>query len=66
MTAETDLLQRVRDALRTDTRIGFDEASIVLALSDGALLVEGELAFKSLDLKNMGNEPPMFDEARGV
>lgn len=43
MTAETDLLQRVRDALRADTTIGFDEASIVLALSGGALLVDGEV-----------------------
>ena len=44
MTAETDLLRHVRDALRTDTRIGFDAASVVLALSDGALLVGGEVA----------------------
>ncbi len=29
MTAETDLLQRVRDLLRTDTAIGFDEASML-------------------------------------
>jgi len=43
MTAETELLQRVRDALRTDTSIGFDEQPIVLALSDGALLVDGEV-----------------------
>jgi osmotically-inducible protein OsmY len=43
MTAEIELLHRVRDALRADTSIGFDEASIVLALSDGALLVDGEV-----------------------
>ena len=43
MTAETDLLERVRDKLRTDTAIGFDEASIVLAISDGAFLVDGEV-----------------------
>lgn len=53
MTAETDLLQRVRDALRTDTRIGFDKASIVLALSDGALLVEGELADVSVKRRTL-------------
>ncbi len=29
MTAETDLLQRVRGVLRTDTAIGFDEASML-------------------------------------
>jgi len=44
MTAETDLLQHVRDVLRTDTSIGFDEASIVLVLSDGSLLIDGEVA----------------------
>ena len=44
MTAETQLLQRVRGALRTDTTIAFDEASIVLALSDGLLLIDGEVA----------------------
>jgi osmotically-inducible protein OsmY len=44
MTAETDLLQRVRDVLRADMTISFDEASIVLALSDGSLLVAGEVA----------------------
>lgn len=44
MTAETDLLQRVRDAVRIDTSIGFDEQPIVLTLSDGALLIEGEVS----------------------
>jgi len=44
MTAETDLLQRIRHELRADTTIGFDEASMVLALSDGALLIEGEVS----------------------
>jgi osmotically-inducible protein OsmY len=44
MTGETDLLRRVRDVLRADTTIGFDEASVVLALSDGSLLVDGEVA----------------------
>jgi hypothetical protein len=44
MTAETDLLQRVRNALRADTTVAFDEASIVLALSDGSLLIDGEVA----------------------
>jgi hypothetical protein len=34
MTAETDLLQRIRHELRADTTKGFDEASMVLALSD--------------------------------
>ena len=53
MTAETDLLQRVRDALRTDTTIGFDEASIVLALSDGALLIDGEVADVSVKRRTL-------------
>jgi len=44
MTTETDLLQRVRDVLRADTTIGFDEASLVLGLSDGTLLIDGEVA----------------------
>jgi osmotically-inducible protein OsmY len=44
LTAETDLLLSIRDELRTDTTIGFDEASTVLALSDGALLIDGEVA----------------------
>jgi len=48
MTAETELLERVRDALRADTSIRFDDESIVLALSDGALLVDGEVADVSI------------------
>ncbi len=53
MTAETDLLQGVRDALRADTRIDFDEQSIVLALSDGALVVEGELPDVSIKRRTL-------------
>ena len=48
MTAETDLLEQVRERLRADTRIRFDDESIVLALSDGALLVDGEVADVSI------------------
>ncbi len=48
MTTETDLLKRVRGALRADTAIGFDEAAIVLCLSDGSLLIDGEVAAVSL------------------
>jgi osmotically-inducible protein OsmY len=48
MTAETELLVHVRDALRADTSIRFDEESIVLALSDGALLIDGEVADVSI------------------
>lgn len=44
MTVETDLLQHVRDVLRADLALGFDEASIVLALSDGSLLIDGEVS----------------------
>jgi osmotically-inducible protein OsmY len=44
MTAETDLLRHVRDMLRADTSLGFDEASPVLALSNGSLLIDGEVA----------------------
>lgn len=44
MAAETDLLQHARDVLRADPAIGFDEESIVLALSDGSLLIDGEVA----------------------
>jgi osmotically-inducible protein OsmY len=44
MTDDAALLERVRQALRADTRIGFDEQPIVLALSDGNLVIEGELA----------------------
>jgi len=53
LTTETDLLQRVRDALRADTTIGFDEASIVLALSDGALLIDGEVADVSVKRRTL-------------
>ena len=35
MTAEAELLQRVRAVVRADTTIGFDEGSIVLAGSAG-------------------------------
>jgi osmotically-inducible protein OsmY len=44
MTDETALLERVREALRTDTRIGFDERPIALTLSKGDLVMEGEVA----------------------
>ena len=53
MTAETDLLQRVRDVLRSDTSIGFDEAAIVLGLSNGALLVTGEVADVSVKRRTL-------------
>jgi osmotically-inducible protein OsmY len=53
MSAETDLLQCVRDALRADTSIGFDAASIVLALSEGALLVDGEVADVSVKRRTL-------------
>lgn len=43
MTIETDLLEHVRDVLRADPALGFDEASMVLALSDGSLLIDGEV-----------------------
>ncbi|HYM72253.1 MAG TPA: BON domain-containing protein [Stellaceae bacterium] len=48
MTTETELLERVRDALRSDTRVRFDDESIVLALSDGALVIDGEVADVSI------------------
>jgi osmotically-inducible protein OsmY len=44
MTDDAALLERVRQALRADTRIGFDEQPIVLTLSDGNPVIEGELA----------------------
>ena len=44
MTDDTVLLERVRDALRADLRIGFDDQSIVLSLSGGDLVIEGEVA----------------------
>jgi hypothetical protein len=44
MTNDAALLERVRDALRADTRIGFDERPITLALSDGDFVMEGEVA----------------------
>jgi osmotically-inducible protein OsmY len=43
MTGDSILLERVRDALRADLRIDFDEQSIVL-ISDGDLVIEGEVA----------------------
>lgn len=39
-----DLLDQVREALRQDTRVGFDEAEIVLSLTDDLLVVGGEVA----------------------
>jgi osmotically-inducible protein OsmY len=44
MTDNSMLLEHVRDLLRADLRIGFDEQPIVLALSDGDLVIEGEVA----------------------
>ena len=44
MTKDTALLERVREALRADTRIGFDEEAIVLSLADNQLVIAGEVA----------------------
>jgi osmotically-inducible protein OsmY len=44
MTDDTALLERMRDTLRADTRIGFDERPIALSLSNGDLVMEGEVA----------------------
>jgi len=44
MTDDTVLLERVRDALRADLRIGLDDQSMVLSLSGGDLVIEGEVA----------------------
>ena len=44
MTDDAALLEHVRDALRADTRIGFDEYPITLLLSHGDLVMEGEVA----------------------
>jgi hypothetical protein len=44
MTDDTALLERVRDALRADTRIGFDEGPIRFSPSNGDLVMEGEVA----------------------
>jgi osmotically-inducible protein OsmY len=38
------LLEQVREALRADLRIGFDKQTIVLTLSNGDLVIEGEVA----------------------
>jgi osmotically-inducible protein OsmY len=38
------LLEHVRDVLRADLRIGFDEQAIFLTLADGDLVIEGEVA----------------------
>jgi osmotically-inducible protein OsmY len=44
MSSDTALLEGVRDVLRADTRIGFDEQPIALTLSNGDLVMEGEVA----------------------
>ena len=44
MTDGSVLLERVREALRADLRIGFDGQPFVLTLSDGDLVIEGEVA----------------------
>jgi len=44
MTDDADLLEHVREALRADLRIGFDARPLTLSLSDGHLVMEGELA----------------------
>jgi osmotically-inducible protein OsmY len=43
MSDEAKFLERVRDTLRADTCIRFDDQPIVLAISDGDLVMEGEL-----------------------
>jgi osmotically-inducible protein OsmY len=44
MSDETTLLERVRSALRADTRIRFDQEPFVIAISNGCLVFEGDLA----------------------
>jgi osmotically-inducible protein OsmY len=44
MTDDSALLEHVRDALRADLRIDFDAQPIVLTLSRGDLVIEGEVA----------------------
>ena len=44
MNDDAALLEHVREALRGDLQIGFDERPITLSLSDGNLVMEGELA----------------------
>jgi osmotically-inducible protein OsmY len=44
MLDDTALLEHVRNALRGDLRIGFDELPITLSLSDSHLVMEGEVA----------------------
>lgn len=44
MNDDARLLERVRDALRADPRIRFDEQPFTLGLLDGVLVMEGELA----------------------
>lgn len=48
MTDEAGILERVRDAMRADLRIDFDEQTIVLGLSGDDLIVEGEVADVSI------------------
>jgi osmotically-inducible protein OsmY len=43
MTNDIALLESVRDALRADTRIGVDERPIALTLSNGDVVMEGEV-----------------------
>lgn len=44
MAEGASVLEKVREVLRADTRIGFDEASIVLSLADNQLILAGEVA----------------------
>ncbi|HTW54605.1 MAG TPA: BON domain-containing protein [Stellaceae bacterium] len=44
MTKDSELLERVREALRADTRVGFDEASISLSVDGDQIIIDGEVA----------------------
>lgn len=59
------LLERVRDALRADTRIRFDEERIVLAISNGDLVLEGDLADVGVKRRVLRRAASVF-QGRGI
>lgn len=53
MTTESVLVQQVRKALRAEPRIRFNEEPFALAMADGALFMEGEVADVSVKRRSL-------------
>jgi osmotically-inducible protein OsmY len=65
MTEDTALLERVREVLRADTRIGFDEASITLSVDGKELVISGEVLDIRAKRRALGRAAALVED-RGI